>query len=338
MNKTNTRVPNGKLRVLLVGGQEKDFVSLRDLLDRGTVEAQIEQIASCEEALVAVAQSRYDMIVVDHDRVGEMAMRLLAESRKQPVTVPVIFLVEHADDATAAAVLNAGACDYLEKSQLNEARLARTIGCATTLHQRERECEERKETLRKLSRAVEQSADLVTITDRNGVIEYVNPAFEQLTGYGREEVLGSTPRILKSREHGPGLYEELWKTILSGKVFRSTLIDRKKNCERFDVEKTITPIRDDEGQITHFVATDRDMTERNRLEAQLRQAQKMDAVGQLAGGVAHDFNNLLMVIRSYAELMLDSVGQDLCLRHNLDEIIQAADRAADLTRQLLAFS
>jgi len=338
MNNENGHKLNGRLRILLVGGQEKDFFTLRDLLDRGAAEAQMEHIASCEEALVAVAQSRYDMIVVEHDRVGEMAMRLLGESRKQPVTVPFIFFVEHADDATATEVLNAGACDYLEKSQLNEARLARTIRCATTLHHKERECEERKEMLRKLSRAVEQSADLVTITDRNGVIEYVNPAFEQLTGYSRAEVLGTTPRMLKSGEQGPGFYEELWETILSGKVFRSTLIDRKKNCDLFYAEKTITPIRDDEGRITHFVATDRDMTEKYRLEAQLRQAQKMDAVGQLAGGVAHDFNNLLMVIRSYAELMSDSVGQEHLLRHNIDQIIKAADRAADLTGQLLAFS
>jgi two-component system cell cycle sensor histidine kinase/response regulator CckA len=97
-------------------------------------------------------------------------------------------------------------------------------------------------------------------------------------------------------------------------------------------------LRDDQGRITHFVSTDRDVTERFRLEAQLRQAQKMDAVGQLAGGVAHDFNNLLMVIRSYAELMLAAVGPEHPLRRNIDEIIKAADRAADLTRQLLAFS
>ena len=80
MNNENGHKPNGKLRVLLVGGREKDFGSLRDLLDRGTVETQIQHITSCEEALVVVAQYRYDMIVVEHDKVGEMAMRLLDES------------------------------------------------------------------------------------------------------------------------------------------------------------------------------------------------------------------------------------------------------------------
>ena len=96
-------------------------------------------------------------------------------------------------------------------------------------------------------------------------------------------------------------------------------------------------MRDGEGLITHFISNDRDITDRRRLENQLQQAQKMDAIGLLAGGVAHDFNNLLMVISSYAELMLDSLAPQHPLRRNVDEIQKASRRAADLTRQLLAF-
>ncbi|HVO82429.1 MAG TPA: PAS domain S-box protein [Terriglobales bacterium] len=198
--------------------------------------------------------------------------------------------------------------------------------------------QEAEDSLRKLLRAVEQSADLVVITDRQGSIEYVNPAFELLTGYSREEVIGRNPRILKSGEQPPELYRELWETVLSGNVFRGVLANRKKNGEIFYLEKTIAPVRDAEGRITHFISNDRDITERRRLEAQLLQAQKMDAIGKLAGGVAHDFNNLLMVISAYAELMLDAVAPEDPLRHNLQEILTAARRAADLTRQLLAFS
>jgi two-component system, cell cycle sensor histidine kinase and response regulator CckA len=85
-------------------------------------------------------------------------------------------------------------------------------------------------------------------------------------------------------------------------------VNRKKNGELFNAEKTITPVRGATGKITHFISNDRDISERQKLEAQLRQSQKMDAIGQLAGGVAHDFNNLLMVISSYAELGLDHLG------------------------------
>jgi two-component system, cell cycle sensor histidine kinase and response regulator CckA len=332
--------PIPSLQVLLVGGLEQDFSTLRDLLDRSNsvVKPQLEHIASRKQALVAVAQNCYDMIVAAHEKVDEMSMRLLQENRRRPVTVPFIFLAEHADQATAAAVLKSGACDYLERSQLSEIRLARTIRCASRLRSQAHECEERKETLRKLSRVVEQSADLVTITDCKGLIEYVNPAFEELTGYRREEVLGSTPRVLKSGEQKQNFYEELWNTILGGRVFRGAIVDRKKSGELFYIEKTIAPVRDNEGRITHFVSTDRDISEKYKLEAQLRQSQKMDAVGQLAGGVAHDFNNLLMVIRSYSELMLDTITPEQPLHHNIEEIIKAANRAADLTRQLLAFS
>ena len=115
------------------------------------------------------------------------------------------------------------------------------------------------------------------------------------------------------------------------------MVNRKKNGDVFVAEKTVTPLRDGEGRITHFISNDRDITDRRRMENQLQQAQKMDAIGRLAGGVAHDFNNLLMVISSYAELMLDSLAPQHPLRRNVDEIQKASRRAADLTRQLLAF-
>ena len=175
------------------------------------------------------------------------------------------------------------------------------------------------------------------ITDREGVIEYVNPAFEALTGYSPRELMGQTPRVLKSDLQTPELYKELWQTILSGNVFRCTMVNRKKNGDAFVAEKTITPLRDGAGKVTHFISNDRDITDRRRMENQIQQAQKMDAVGRLAGGVAHDFNNLLMVISSYAELMLDTLTPQHPLRRNVDEIQKASRRAADLTRQLLAF-
>ena len=114
-------------------------------------------------------------------------------------------------------------------------------------------------------------------------------------------------------------------------------MERKKNGETVVLEQTLTPLRDGDGKITHFISTGRDITEHRKLESDLRQAQKMDAIGRLAGGVAHDFNNLLLVISAYAELMLDSLAEAHPLRRNVNEIMTASRRAADLTRQLLAF-
>ena len=194
------------------------------------------------------------------------------------------------------------------------------------------------EILEPLARAVEQSADLVMITDRQGTIEYVNPAFETLTGYSRDEAVGRHSRMLKSGQHDQEFYEHLWSTILSGEVFRGAIADRKKNGEIFFLEKTITPVRDAANEIVHFISNDRDVTDRKRLESQLLQVQRMDAIGAFAGGIAHDFNNLLMVISAYSELTLEALSSDHPLRGNVDEILQASRRATELTRQLLAFS
>ena len=191
--------------------------------------------------------------------------------------------------------------------------------------------------LLKLQTSVEQSPDPVMITDCSGVLEYVNPAFEALTGYSREEVLGQTLGILKSEQQSGEFYEEMWDTVLSGRAFHGVVVNRKKNGETLILEKAITPLHNAHGKITHFISTGRDITDQRRLEEELQQAQKMDVVGRLAGGLAHDFNNLLTVISSYAELTRDALDAEHPLRKNLSEIMGASRRAADLTRQLLAF-
>jgi PAS domain S-box-containing protein len=122
--------------------------------------------------------------------------------------------------------------------------------------------------LTRLSNAVEQTADAIMITDRDGIIEYVNPAFEAMTGYLRDEAIGQTPRILRSGKQGPEYYERLWKALTAGQVFRSAPINRKKNGELCNVEQTITPIKDSEGRIVHFVSVLKDMTDRIRIEQQ----------------------------------------------------------------------
>ena len=129
------------------------------------------------------------------------------------------------------------------------------------------ECKQSATALQKLSSAVEQTADHVIITDKNGMIEYVNPAFEKLTGFTRKEVIGQTPRIIKSGKMAPDFFRGLWQTILAGQVFRAEFINQKKNGELYYEEKIITPIKDERGRITHFVSTGRDITERKQAEA-----------------------------------------------------------------------
>ncbi|MBI1750756.1 MAG: PAS domain S-box protein [Acidobacteria bacterium] len=131
-----------------------------------------------------------------------------------------------------------------------------------------------EEALRKLSSAVDQTADNVLIANRDGIIEYVNPAFERSTGYSQEEATGKTPRILKSGKHSGRFYQEVWKKILAGEVFRGVFINRRKNGELYYEDKTIAPLKDTQGNITHFVSIGRDITARKEAEERLQEAEE----------------------------------------------------------------
>ena len=186
--------------------------------------------------------------------------------------------------------------------------------------------------------ALESTANGVVIVDRSGNIVWTNPAFTAITGYSLNEVLGQNPHVLCSQQQPRSFYENVWKTILAGQVWHGEIINCRKDGRQYTEEMTITPVRNDRGEITHFVAIKQDVTERKQLEQQLRQAQKMEAVGLLSGGIAHDFNNLLGVIIGYSEILEERLEQNSDLRKSVQEIKKAGRRAVSLIRQLLAFS
>jgi two-component system, cell cycle sensor histidine kinase and response regulator CckA len=195
-----------------------------------------------------------------------------------------------------------------------------------------------EETLIKLSQAVEQSPVTIVITDTQGLIEFVNPKFVQLTGYTLEEAIGKKPSVLKSESSSPETHLKLWDTITAGNVWEGEFSNRKKNGELFSERATISPIKNKDGVTTHYLAIKEDITERKQLEAQLLQSQKMESIGRLAGGVAHDFNNMLSVIIGCAQLAMLKVPEGDKAWQYLNQISKAAERSSDITRQLLAFS
>lgn len=208
------------------------------------------------------------------------------------------------------------------------------IGTLLDITERKRAEEE----LRKLWRAVEQSPVSVVITDTDGNIEYVNPKFTAVSGYNEQELLGKNPRILQAGTMKPDEYKQMWETITAGKEWHGEYHNKKKNGELFWESASISAIKNTEGQITHYVGVKEDITERKKSIEQLRQAQKMEAIGQLAGGIAHDFNNLLTIINGYSTLLLRSLDNDSPQHKEAEQILRAGERAADLTRQLLSFS
>ncbi|MGA7218316.1 MAG: PAS domain S-box protein [Candidatus Sulfotelmatobacter sp.] len=337
---TATQLEPFLLRVLLVGSKEEDFFLIREILERNrnSLSAELDHASSLDEARSMLDRRDYKLILFEHETGDSSAIKLLLEFQRTTGSLPFILLTERADEKAVAEIIQAGAWDCMERSEINGVNLTRTIRCALSLHATQSQRQMTEQSLRKLSCAVEQSADAIFVTNSEGIIEYVNPAFESLTGYSKEEVMGKSPSLLESGEQPPSLYRELWETIRGGDVFRKVLANRRKNGQLYYVDESISPIRDSDGRITHFVSNGRDLTERLRIEAQLLQAQKMDAIGRLAGGVAHDFNNLLTIITSYSELALDSVDPGSSTQARIQEILAAAHRAAELTRQLLAFS
>ncbi len=189
-----------------------------------------------------------------------------------------------------------------------------------------------------LSAAVEQAAEAIIITDGSGVIEYVNPAFERITGFGRKDLVGRELDVLGPDPASGQLYQAVKETLATGTCCRGRFESRKKDRTLFQADGTVSPITDASGRLTHAVAVIHDVSGYLELEARLRQAQKMEAIGTLAGGIAHDFNNILTAIMGYAELAGMEAPDHGHMRDDIGEVIKACYRARDLVSQILAFS
>ncbi|MFH0957100.1 MAG: response regulator, partial [Pseudomonadota bacterium] len=193
-----------------------------------------------------------------------------------------------------------------------------------------------------LTTAVEQAAEGIMITDSAGNIEYVNPAFEGITGYTKDEAIGRNPRILQSGRHDQTFYRELWGTLERGEAWKGQFVNKKKDGTLYQEDSVISPVRDRTGRIVNYVSVKRDRTVEIELQQQLFEAQKMEAIGVLAGGLAHDFNNLLQIVMGYSEAVLmrckagDGPGEKD--RVNIERIYEAGKRGADLVKNLLTFS
>jgi PAS domain S-box-containing protein len=194
------------------------------------------------------------------------------------------------------------------------------------------------EAQQRLSTAIEHAAEAVIITSADGTILYVNPAFEQTTGYSRSEATGQNPRILNSGRHDDAFYRAMWRDLTAGRMWQGRLINRKKDSTQFLADETIASVRNQAGEIVNYVATMRDVTREVELEEQSHHAQKMEALGRLAGGIAHEFGNLLHIVEMGAEVLKLQIPPKDPIREHVDQIQRTGQRAYNLTRQLLRFS
>lgn len=194
-----------------------------------------------------------------------------------------------------------------------------------------------EETLRQQGAALEAAANAIVITDRDGVIQWVNPAFSLLTGYTAAEARGRKPgQLIRSGQQDASFYQAMWKTILAGHVWSGEIVNRRKDGSLFTEDMTITPLRDERGEITHFVAIKQDITQRKLLEAQLLRTQRLESVGRMASGIAHDLNNILTPVLLAPPILREGL-QDKAALNIVDSIEASAERGAAIIRQLLTF-
>jgi PAS domain S-box-containing protein len=191
---------------------------------------------------------------------------------------------------------------------------------------------------RRLAAAIEQAAEAVVVTNSTGDIEYVNPSFERITGYGASEVLGERHHLFVKHPENEAIYQEVVETIFQGRNWRGTLTSNRKDGHSYEEEISVSPVFDVSGAIANFVVVKRDVSKEIGLQRQLTQAQKLEAIGTLAGGIAHDLNNLLQVVLGYSELIINNQETSDKQKKDLKLIHKAAKSGAELVKGLLMFS
>ncbi len=195
-----------------------------------------------------------------------------------------------------------------------------------------------EKTIHMLSSSIKQASEAIIITDTDGSIEYINPAFTELTGYQQDEAIGQNPRLLKSGEQDERFYNEMWEKLTQGKAWQGRIVDRKKDGSSYPALLTVSPIKDESGETTHYVGIQLNLIEHETLERQLHQAQKMEAIGTLVGGIAHDFNNILAGMTGNLYLAKKRVKGLPEVTLKLNSVEELALRASAMIGQLLTFA
>ena len=323
------------IKVLLIEDDEDDYILTRELFSLVRIgRYALDWASSYEEGMKIAGRREHHVCLVDY-RLGERSgVQLIREARESRLTTPMILLTGQGNHDVDVAAMQAGATDYLIKDETSPERLERTIRYAVQLNTERKEAEAvLMQSESKFRALFENALDAVLIANDQGTFVDANPAARALLGIPHNEIMGRTLHDFTEEESKPEAWP-MWEHFLKEGGQRGVIRLQRPDGQIVDVDFSATanflPGR-------HFSVL-RDVTERRKLEEQLRQSQKLESVGMLAGGIAHDFNNLLTVIAGYSALTLMRLDRDDPLARNVEEIKEAAARATSLTRQLLAFS
>ncbi len=326
------------IKVLILEDRPADAELVVEELRRHGFEPEWVRVDTEADFLARLGEA-WDAVLVDFSLPGFDGLSALAHVQAGNVDTPVIVVSGSLPDELAVGCLKSGASDYVLKDRLGR------LGSAVERALRERRMREEKRradealrsTAQRLQALLEASPLAVIVLDAQGFVTLWNPAAERVFGWTEEEVLGG-PLPTVPEGGGRDFADMLARTLRGEPLGGVQVRRRRKDGTLVEVSLFTAVLRDAAGAVTGSVGMLTDITEKNRLEGELRQAQKMEAVGRLAGGIAHDFNNLLTVISGRADIALARLPETEPARRDIELVRKTAERAAALTRQLLAFS
>lgn len=297
-----TRIP---LRVLAIENSPADVELSVAELTRAGYDVQVDTVDNPDQFAALLGAGRYDVALADYRLPEWTGMDFLPVLKAHAPDLPMIMVTGTLGEERAVECVKQGVADYVLKQNL--ARLPMAVRRA--LEEREASAERRRseDLIRKLTLAVDQGSASVVITDLEGRIEYVNRRFTEVTGLSREEVMGQTPRLWQSGRTPIETYQEMWQTIRAGRVWQGEILNRRKNGTLFWDAVTISPIRDPAGRITHFLATQEDITERKEAiraiqEREERFRQIAENINEVFFVVDASFSETLYISPAYEEI------------------------------------
>jgi PAS domain S-box-containing protein len=298
------------------------------------------RVDTAAEFKAALATDVPEIILCDYQMPRFSGLEALALWKQARARIPFIFVTGKLSEEVAVECIKAGATDYCLKGNLARLPMAvdralREFSAATALQEKEGE-------RARVTAAVYQAEEVVVITEPQGRIVYVNPAFTRVTGYGPEEAVGRTPRLLQSGKQDKSFYEQMWRRISAGEVWRGQLINRRRDGSLYDAEMTIAPVFGEAGRIVNYCAIQRDVSARVAAERELRElytqlAETDRLKDEFLAAFSHELRTPLNVILGYADVMIDTLGHTLGneARSMIDAIARSGSHLAALINETL---
>ncbi|MGA1867434.1 MAG: response regulator [bacterium] len=293
-------------------------------------------VHNCQQAIEAVQNNFFNLALIDLNLPDIPGIEVMHKIKKLSPDTEAIIITGNASVDTAVRAMQDEAFSYVTKP-IDKSYLVALIAKALETQRSQIQHKQAEQERIRLAAAIEQITESIIITDREGTIQYVNPAFENISGYKRNEVMGKLAEIFQDNGNTQ-LSKAIWDSLNRGMTWNENIIAKKKDGSMYQVDLTVSPVRDSSHAVNNYVAVMRDVTYEVSLERQLRQAQKMEAIGTLADGIADEFNNLLAIIMGNLELVRYDIPAWNPAKQNLEKVLEVCAHAKEAVRQIFIFT